>query len=129
MIWNPLTNHIFAELCHRGCLNRSIMKYGIYSLLPTAFDRINVHLCAPHYRKGLLCSECVNGFSIPMNTSDPDCANCSHLSPIITVPLYVLLQLLSMTIFFFIIATFRKNITYGPLLGYILKVNNYKSKL
>ena len=106
MTWDPLTNHTLAGLCHRGYLNRSIMKYEIYSLLPTALDRINVHLCAPHYRKVLLCSECVDGFGIPMNTFDPDCANCSHLSPMITVPLYNLLQLLPMTIFFFIIATF-----------------------
>ena len=51
---------------------------------------------------------------------DMKCADCSNLSEYYAIPLYMVLQLLPVTLLFFTVVLFKFNITSGPLLGHVI---------
>ena len=60
------------------------------------------------------------GYGPTAHILDLRCANCSKLPEYYAIPLYLVLELLPITLFFFCIVLFRLNITTGPLLGYVI---------
>lgn len=92
----------------------------MYSELPADPDQLNSLMCNPYNRKGLLCGECIDGYGPTAYSFDKTCANCSKLSTRFAVSLYLLLELITITLFFFGMVIFQLNITAGPMLGYLL---------
>ena len=92
----------------------------MHSMMPSDPGLLDDVMCGPYNRKGLLCGECINGYGPTANLLEWACANCSKLSEFYTIPLYLVIDLLPVTLFFFCIALFKFNITSGPLLGYVL---------
>ena len=88
----------------------------IFSEMPSDPEMLEDVMCLPYKRKGLLCGECINGHGPSVYSRDMKCTKC-HTGFIV---LYLLLELLPITIFFYLITFFNINITSGPLLGYIL---------
>ena len=78
-------------------------------------------MCGPYNRKGLLCGECIDGYGPAVYSRNLKCSNCSKLgSEYFAVPLYFLLELTPIILFFIFLILFCVNITSGPLLGYLI---------
>ena len=92
----------------------------MYSEMPSDPNMLDDVMCGPYKRKGLLCGECIDGYGPPVYSFDMKCVNCSKLSPGYAVALYLVLELLPITLFFICLIVFRFNITAGPLLGHII---------
>ena len=89
----------------------------MHSVLPCDPDDM---MCGPYNRKGLLCGRYIDGYGPPVYSYDLKCADCSKLSTGYAVTLYLLLDLIPVTLFFICMVIFRLNITSGPLFGYVL---------
>ena len=53
------------------------------------------------------------------------CSNCSKISTVSAISLYLFLELIPVTLFFMCVVIFHLNITAGPLLGYALFCQTY----
>ena len=88
--------------------------------LPADPDMLNDDMCGPYNRKGLLCGSCRDGYGLAVYSLSLDCADCSKLSTISALCLYLLVVFLPITIFFFCVIFFRIKITTGSLLPYVM---------
>ena len=75
-------------------------------------------MCGHMNRKGVVCSECIDGFGPSVMSFGYKCANCSK--PWSGVTLYLLVEFIPVTVFYFLILTFRINMTSVPMTGFIL---------
>lgn len=91
-----------------------------FSHVPKNVSDINHTQCDPYKRKGLFCGECRDGYGPAAYSFHLQCANCSHMSTGVAIVLYALLEILPVTIFFFIVLIFRFKLMAGPNLGYVL---------
>ena len=92
----------------------------MFSELPTDPDLLQGMMCGSYNRKGLLCGQCVDGYGPGVYTLDSQCADCSEFSTLSAVLLYLLVDIVPITLFFVCVVVFHLNITAGPLLGYVL---------
>ena len=74
-------------------------------------------MCNGNNRKGFFCNQCIQNHGPSAFSSN--CYKCDH-SPASALALSLVIKLLPVFITFILIATFRINITKGPMLGYIL---------
>ena len=91
-----------------------------YVTLPENLSDINDFMCRPMNRKGRLCSECMEGYgpavmSVGFNIQ---CSNCTGVW--YGVPLFLFLEFIPITVFYFIILTFQINITSGSITCFIM---------
>ena len=100
--------------------NRKNNTDRMWSELPRYSEDLNTIMCGPYNREGLLCGQCIDGYGLPVYSSDLECVNCSVFSQKLSIPLYLLIQFVPVTLFFLCIIIFRLKITSGPLLGYFL---------
>ena len=68
----------------------------------------------------MLCGRCIAGYGPTGYVLDLTCANCSGLPEHYAVTLYLVLQLIPVTVFFICVTIFNINITSGPLFAYIV---------
>ena len=90
-----------------------------YIVLPSNISELNDYMCGSMKRKGFLCSECIDGFS-PSFTS-PDymaCSNCTA-SKYFGVPLFILIEIVPITLFYLVFLLLQINITSSPMTCYI----------
>ena len=92
----------------------------MFSELPSDPNQLNVTMCGPYNRTGLLCGRCIDEYGPAVYSVDMKCANCSRLSTGYAISVYVLLELIPVTLVFICMIIFRINITAGPLLGYVI---------
>ena len=97
----------------------------MYSEMPSDPDLLNDTMCGPYNRKGLLCGRCIDGYGPAVYSLDMKCANCSKISTVSAISLYLFLELIPITLFFMCVVIFRFNITAGPLLGYVIFCQQY----
>ena len=50
-----------------------------YISLPNNISELNDYMCGPMNRKGFLCEECIDGFSIAMTSLGHRCSNCTDV--------------------------------------------------
>ena len=82
-------------------------------------------MCGPYNRKGLLCGRCIDGYGPAVYSLDMKCANCSKISTVSAISLYLFLELIPVTLFFMCVVFFHLSIISGPLLGYVLLCQAY----
>ena len=117
MTFDDQTGDLLAGDCPYSFTANSTNK--MYSLLPSD-PAILSDVCTSYNREGLFCGRCIEGFGPSVYSFDLKCVNCSDISTGYAVTLYIVLETIPITIFFFIIVLFRFNITSGPMLGYIM---------
>ena len=61
----------------------------------------------------------MEGYGPSLYSFTPKCNDCSKFPTFAATVLYLTLELLPVTVFFFAVMMFRINITSGPMLGYI----------
>ena len=89
-----------------------------YLLLPGNISHLNDSMCGPLKRKGTVCSECMDGYAPAVNSFKDECCNCKGVW--YGVPLYLVVELLPVTIFYLIILIFQVNITSAPMTCFIM---------
>ena len=94
----------------------SHLNPGYYIKLPLNISKLNEYMCGPVNRKGLLCSECIDGFGTSFTSIEHSCSNCTNSYGI---PLYILAEIVPLTLFYLIILIFRINLTDSPMTCYI----------
>jgi len=90
----------------------------LYLALPTNISRLNDFMCGPLNRKGVLCRDCLDGFGPAVFTTGYACENCTGHNT--GVALYLLLELVPITAFYFLVLVFQIRVTSAPLNGFIL---------
>ena len=79
-------------------------------------------MCSGNNRTGFLCHQCIQNHGPSAYSSK--CYKCDH-SPVSALALSLVVKLLPVLTTFIVIATFRINITEGPMLGYIIYCQLY----
>ena len=100
-----------------------------FTTLPTDPTQVNSSQCAPYNRRGLFCGECLEGFGPSVYSFDLHCANCSHMSTTAAISLYLVMELLPITVFYVTVLIFRPMLLTGPQLGYVVSCQGIISTL
>ena len=77
--------------------------------LPVNLTELNESMCGPLNRKGLLCSECADGFGISITSFGYECTNCTGVW--YAVPLFLVLEFVPVTVFYLTVLTFQISVT------------------
>ena len=117
------TNQTVVALGVYGYDNYTTIKDRVYTLVPNDSQDLNEKICSPNNRKGFLCEDCIDGFG--PTAYFPQCANCTKLSSVKRLALFLTLKILPITVMFFLLVVFRKNFTHGPMFGYIIYCQCY----
>ena len=118
MTWDSATNQTVAALSNYGYVNYSTITNRVYTLMPNDSRDLNDTVCAPNYREGFLCENCVPGYG--PTAYSPKCMDCRKRSTLSAIALFVTLKLTPITVMFTLLMIFRINVTQGPLFGYVL---------
>ena len=95
----------------------NVTKEG-YIKLPDNSSELNEYLCHTLDRRGPMCSECIDGFGPSVTSEKFKCTKCTNdwSGPL----LYLLVDLVPITLFLILILTFRINITSPPMTCFIV---------
>ena len=98
----------------------NITTSGVVSV-PISLTDLNECVCAPLNRKGLVCSECKEGFGISVTSLGYRCINCTdHSDYWYAIPLFLFLKFVLVTLFYIFILTFQISITSPPMPCFIM---------
>ena len=86
--------------------------------LPMNLSQLNDYICGPMNRKGLVCSECADGFGPSVTSFEYKCANCSDMK--YAVSLFLFLEFVPLTIFYAICLAFQISVTSAPMPCFIM---------
>ena len=81
-----------------------------YSELPSDPEMLEEMMCGPYKRKGFLCGECIQGYGPAVYSYNLKCANCSNFSPQYAISVFVFLELVPGTLFFFVWSSFASTL-------------------
>ena len=83
--------------------------------IPENISELNNYMCGPLNRKGYLCSDCIDGFGPSMSLIEhpSHCYECRGNYR--EVVLYLVIALLSVTLFYLIILVFQVTLTYASI--------------
>ena len=96
----------------------NVTSTGFDIQLPKKLAELNASMCGPMNRKGIVCSECIDGFGPSVTSIGYTCAECTNAW--YRVPLFVLLQLGPITVFYLIVLIFQISITSPPMPCFIM---------
>ena len=89
-----------------------------YRALPHNVSDLNDFFCAPLNREGLLCRDCIDGFSTSIISFGYACANCTESS--YGWMLYILSEFVPATVFYFVVLTLPIRITSAPMNCFVM---------
>ena len=101
----------FQPIGHNVTLHEQI-------ILPRNLSELNGYMCGPLNRKGLVCSECADGFGPSVTSFGYRCANCSDTW--YRVPLFLILEFAPITVLYLVILVFQISITSAPMPCFIM---------
>jgi len=88
-----------------------------YIALPHNISDLNNVFCVPLNRDGLLCRDCIDGFGPSVVSIGYACANCTGNYG---WTLYILLEIVPATVFYFAVLTLRIRITSAPMNCFVM---------
>ena len=89
-----------------------------YITLPVSLNELNDYMCGPLNRKGLLCSECADGFGYSLSSFSYKCVNCTNTW--YNIPVYLVAQFVPTTILYIVILVFRLSAISPPMPCFIM---------
>lgn len=110
-------NLLYGSCPYRYCYTDQVSEN---QLLPRNADKttLDKYVCGDRNRTGLLCGQCVDGYSVLMNSPTFACYKCkSHHMGILYL---LLLYIIPVSILFFIIMTYNVRMTGGPFSAFLL---------
>ena len=96
----------------------SRMNESLYTKLPQSPVDLDEAVCGQWNRKGYLCSECKDGFGLSIANLYMNCVECS-LSEGVGWLLFLVLQLVPVSIMFAVVMVFRLSITQPPMSAFV----------
>ena len=121
MTYAEETNTVSATFCTYFAIDgHNISEPGFISL-PENVSELNDYMCGPMNRKGLVCSECIDGYGPSVTSPKFRCSDCSNTWYGVT--LYLLLELVPVTVFYLIVLIFQINLTSAPMPSFIFYSN------
>ena len=93
-----------------------------YIYLPDNISELNEYMCGPMNRKGIVCSECIDGYGPSVTSLQFQCSTCSSVW--YGVLIYLLIEVVPVTIFYITVLLLQLNLTTAPMIGFILYSNN-----
>ena len=110
-------NQTSVARCQYFVLHERNVTENRYIELPDNLTELNDHMCGPMNRKGLVCSECIDGFGPSLTSIGYQCANCTDAW--YGVPLFLFLEFAPITVFYLTILLFRINLTSAPMTSFV----------
>ena len=101
-----------------NCPYFQLEKFNNGIQLPRNLGQLNDYMCGPLNRKGLVCSECADGFGPSMSSFGYRCANCTDAW--YGMPLFLFLELVPITVFYTICLAFQISVTSAPMPCFIM---------
>ena len=110
----------FVGLCEYFKLSsfENVTNEDHYIVLPDNTSELNDFMCGPLNRKGRLCSECRDGYGPSITSMGLTCSNCTNAW--YGFPLYLFLEFVPITVFYFIVLLFKINVTSAPMVAFVL---------
>ena len=81
-------------------------------------EKLEKTVCGEN-RKGILCASCIEGYSTLYHSPSYTCANSSTAPCAYGIPLYIVSELLPVTIIFIVVLVFNINLTSGALHSFV----------
>ena len=116
MTYDKNVGTFFAKCFYFQLPDGNVTASGFFSL-PSNVSELNDYMCGPMNRKGLVCSECIDGFGPSVTSFGYKCVNCSDSWS--GVLLYILVEFGPTTLFYFIVLTFRISMTSAPMTCFV----------
>ena len=121
MTYEEETNTLSATFCtYFELRGHNISEPGFISL-PSNISELNDYMCGPLNRKGIVCSECIDGYGPSVTSPKFRCSDCTNSW--YGIPLYLLLELVPVTVFYLIVLIFQLNLTAAPMTIFIFYSN------
>ena len=95
------------------------MQQDGYYVLPSTLQELDQFFCKPLKRTGRLCGECEDGYGVPVYSYDNQCVSCDEKKWPVNMILYLLAELLPLTLFFALVIVFNISITSGPAKAFV----------
>ena len=114
---NEGENRLFATKCPYFQIKGHNVSEPGHIKLPDNISELNDYMCGPMNRKGFLCEDCIHGFAVSFTSMGHKCSNCTDTW--YGVPLYLLIELAPITVFYLIILIFQVHITSAPMTCFI----------
>ena len=108
---------VFVSPCNYRITNEHNITEDKYIRLPENITELNEYMCAPLNSKGLACSECIDNFGRPLVSREFMCSNCADTW--YGIPLYLFMEFVPITVFYFIVLFFQISMTSAPMLAYV----------
>ena len=121
MTYKEETNTVSASFCTYFQLSGHNISEPGFINLPDNISELNDYMCGSMNRKGIVCSECIDGYGPSVTSPKFRCSDCSNAW--YGMPLYLLLELVPITVFYLIVLTFQLNLTSAPMTGFIFYSN------
>ena len=84
--------------------------------LPDNVSELNEYMCGPMGRKGLVCSECIEGYGPSVTSLGHRCSKCTWYG----IPLYLFFEFVPVTIFYVAVIVFQISLTSAPFTAFVL---------
>lgn len=107
---------LFMKCPYLDLWGHNITEPG-YIRLPNNVSELNEYMCGPMNRKGMVCKDCIDGFGASVKSLRYKCSNCTDAW--YGIPLYLVVEFVPITPFYFIILIFKVHLTSAPLVLYI----------
>ena len=109
------TDHMVFGFCPYAYQQSEYFKQLNSSMI--TYSNLNEAMCGPLNREGLFCSRCKAGYGIPVYSKDVDeCVKCGSKLSWLS---YFALQLIPLTLFYFLVIIFNFSATRPPITAYI----------
>ena len=108
---------VFVSPCYYRRNDDHNITKGMYIRLPESLTELNEFMCVPLNSEGVACSECINEFGRPVMSREFTCSNCTNAW--YGLPLYLFMEFVPITAFYFIVLLFNVNMTSAPMLAYV----------
>ena len=112
------TNTVSISNCPNFQINNYTLTTARRILLPQSFSQLNDYMCGPMNTKGTVCSECADGFAPSFTSFGSKCVSCHDTW--YGVPLFICLELVPITFFYFIILVFQISFATAPMPCFIM---------
>ena len=86
--------------------------------LPIVITELNYSMYHPMNRKGVICSECMDGYGPSLTSHGYRCVKCADTW--YRIPLLLIYELLPITVFYIIVLVFRISVTTPPIPCFIM---------
>ena len=118
--WDSHSETLLISLC-KYKRSRASVTDRVFSELPHDPRNLSHDECDLNNREGMFCGRCKEGFAPSINIFSGKCVKCEDcLQNPASLFLFLVSEILPLTVFYVIIMKLRINIVSGPMLGYVL---------